>query len=76
MQGCTESLACSQILVQFCSGRELAKWLRIKCCKFISFFTSLNFHMHISNMSVTYVQSIKRIHWKLSEELISQKMRN
>ena len=30
--------------------------------------------MHIFNMSVTYVQSIKRVHWSLSEKLISQIM--
>ena len=30
--------------------------------------------MHIYNMSVIYLQSIKRIHWKLKEELISQSM--
>ena len=30
--------------------------------------------MHIYNMCVTYLQSIKRIHWKLLEELISQNM--
>ena len=30
--------------------------------------------MHIFNMSVTYMQSIKRVHWKLSEQLISQRM--
>ena len=30
--------------------------------------------MHIYNISVTYLQSIKKIHLKLSEELISQSM--
>ena len=37
-------------------------------------FTTLNFHMHIFNISVTYMQSIKRIHWRLSDELISQSL--
>ena len=30
--------------------------------------------MHIFNMSVTYLQSVKKIQWKLLEELISQSM--
>ena len=30
--------------------------------------------MHIFNMSVTYQQSVKKIQWKLLEELISQSM--
>ena len=29
--------------------------------------------MHIFNMSVTYLQSVEKIQWKLYEELISQK---
>ena len=37
-------------------------------------FSALKFFMHIFDMSVTYLQSIKRIHWKLLEELISQSM--
>ena len=31
-----------------------------------------NFFMHIINMSVTYMRSIKKIQWKLQEELFSQ----
>ena len=50
-------------------------WLSKKWCKFIkTFFSSLNIHMHIFNMSVTYMQSNKRIHKRLKEELISQSM--
>ena len=30
--------------------------------------------MHIFNMSVTYMQIIEKIQWKLKEELISQSM--
>ena len=30
--------------------------------------------MHIFNMSVTYLQNVKKIQWKLYEELISQSM--
>ena len=30
--------------------------------------------MHIFNMSVTYLQSVEKIQWKLYEELISQSM--
>ena len=62
-------LKCCKIiktLNKVCSGRE-------KCCEFIkNIISSSNFHMHIFNMSVTYMQSIKRLHWMLSEELISQ----
>ena len=32
----------------------------------------LNFFMHIFNMSVAHLQSIKMIHWRLYEELIPQ----
>ena len=39
------------------------KLAKLKKCKFIkNSFSSLNFHMHIFNKSVTYLQSIKRIH--------------
>ena len=37
-------------------------------------FSVSNFFMHISNMSVTYLQSVEKIQWKHSEELISQSM--
>ena len=30
--------------------------------------------MHIFNISVTYLQSVEKIQWKLQEELISQNM--
>ena len=30
--------------------------------------------MHIFNMSVTYLQIVEKIQWKLLEELISQSM--
>ena len=30
--------------------------------------------MHIFNMSVTYLQSVEKIQWKLQEKLISQSM--
>ena len=30
--------------------------------------------MHVSNMSLTYMQSVEKIQWKLYEELISQSM--
>ena len=30
--------------------------------------------MHIFSMSVTYLQSVEKIQWKLQEELISQSM--
>ena len=30
--------------------------------------------MHIFNMSVTYLQSVEKVQWKLKEELISQSM--
>ena len=30
--------------------------------------------MHIFNISVTYLQSVEKIHWKLLGELISQNM--
>ena len=30
--------------------------------------------MHIFSMSVTYLQVVKKIQWKLQEELISQSM--
>ena len=37
-------------------------------------FSASNFFMHIFNMSVTYLQSVEQIQWKLQEELISQSM--
>ena len=30
--------------------------------------------MHISNMSVTYLQDIKKLQWRILEELILQSM--
>ena len=35
---------------------------------YLKYFHAINFHMHLYNMSVTYLQGIKRLH----EELISQ----
>ena len=40
----------------------------------INIFSDSNFFMHIFNMSVTYLQNVKKIQWKLYEELISQSM--
>ena len=37
-------------------------------------FSASNFFMPIFNMSVTYLQSVEKIQWKLLEELISQSM--
>ena len=39
-----------------------------------SICSASNFFMHIFNMSVTYMQSVEKIHWKLKEEFISQSM--
>ena len=36
------------------------------------FFSASTFFMHIFNMSVTYLQTVEKIQWKLLEELISQ----
>lgn len=41
-----------------------------KSCKFVKkVFSVSNFFKHILNMSVIYLQSIERIHWKLCEKL-------
>ena len=53
-------------------GQELAK-LKIVCI-YQNVFLSLNFHMHISTMSVKYLQGIKKIQWRILEELILQSM--
>ena len=37
-------------------------------------FSASNFFMYIFNMSVTYLQSVEQIQWKLQEEFISQSM--
>ena len=39
---------------------------KLKTCKFVkNTFSALNFFMHIFIMSVTYLQSVERIQWKL-----------
>ena len=45
------------------SGQEMAKLNTVKLSKL--FFSSLNFHIHIFNMSFTTMQSIKWIHGRL-----------
>ena len=37
-------------------------------------FSASNFFMQIFNISVTYLQSVEKIQWKLQEELISQRL--
>ena len=54
-----------QPLFNMCSGQELAIKVKngVNLSKII--FSSLNFNMHILNMSVTYLQSFKKIHRRL-----------
>ena len=51
-------------LFNMCSDQKLTKLYMLYIYPKL-FFSDLNFHMHIANMSVAYLQSIKRIHRKL-----------
>ena len=53
-----------QPLFTSCRHPKMAKLK--KPCKFVkNIFSASNFFMHIFNMSVTYLQSVEKIQWKL-----------
>ena len=45
---------------------KLKALAKLKTPKFVKkYFSASNFFMHIFNMSVTYLQSVEKIQWKL-----------
>ena len=62
-----------QPLFTWCSCRKIAKFKTLSVCQ-KNIFSAPNFFMHIFSIPVTYLQSVKKIQWKLKEELISQSM--
>ena len=46
-----------------CIRQKMAK---LKTCQLVkNYFLASNFFMHIFNISVTYLQSVEKIQWKL-----------
>ena len=52
-----------QPLFAKCSRRKMAK---LMLCQFVkNMFTASNHFMHVFNISVTYLQNVEKIQWKL-----------